>query len=98
MFRNWPVPVNRLKAKSHLEFLRVPAMSAGVYVLLAGARDPQQPNHQDEIYYVVWGWSIASSMQKRSWSCWWYSRRRRGARAYGGAYPLKNRKGWGSLN
>ena len=46
----------RLQAgRSYLEFLRVPAMSAGVYVLPAGAPDPQQPHHQDEIYYVVRG-------------------------------------------
>jgi mannose-6-phosphate isomerase-like protein (cupin superfamily) len=38
--------------RPYLEFLRVPAMSAGVYVLPAGAPDPQQPHHQDEIYYV----------------------------------------------
>ncbi len=41
--------------RSYLEFLRVPAMSAGVYVLPAGAPDPQQPHHEDEIYYVVRG-------------------------------------------
>jgi mannose-6-phosphate isomerase-like protein (cupin superfamily) len=41
--------------RSYLEFVRVPAMSAGVYVLPAGAPDPQQPHHQDEIYYVVRG-------------------------------------------
>jgi mannose-6-phosphate isomerase-like protein (cupin superfamily) len=46
----------RLQAgRSYLEFLRVPAMSAGVYVLPAGAPDPQQPHHQDEIYYVLRG-------------------------------------------
>jgi mannose-6-phosphate isomerase-like protein (cupin superfamily) len=46
----------RLQAgRSYLEFLRVPAMSAGVYVLPAGAPDPQQPHHQDELYYVVRG-------------------------------------------
>jgi mannose-6-phosphate isomerase-like protein (cupin superfamily) len=46
----------RLQAgRSYLEFLRVPAISAGVYVLPAGAPDPQQPHHQDEIYYVVRG-------------------------------------------
>jgi mannose-6-phosphate isomerase-like protein (cupin superfamily) len=46
----------RLQAgRSYLEFLRVPAMSAGVYVLRAGAPDQQQPHHQDEIYYVVRG-------------------------------------------
>jgi quercetin dioxygenase-like cupin family protein len=41
--------------RSYLEFLRLPAMSAGVYVLPAGAPDPQQPHQQDEIYYVVRG-------------------------------------------
>jgi mannose-6-phosphate isomerase-like protein (cupin superfamily) len=46
----------RLQAgRSYLEFLRVPAMSAGVYVLPAGAPDRQQPHHQDEIYYIVSG-------------------------------------------
>jgi len=30
-------------------------MSAGVYVLLAGGTDPQQPHQEDEIYYVVHG-------------------------------------------
>ena len=37
------------------EFLRIPAMSAGVYVLAAGAADRQSPHHQDEIYYAVRG-------------------------------------------
>lgn len=37
------------------EFLRVPSMSAGLYVLAAGATDPQRPHHQDEMYYVVRG-------------------------------------------
>ncbi len=41
--------------KSYREFLRVPAMSAGLYVLAAGANDLQQPHHEDEIYYVVRG-------------------------------------------
>jgi quercetin dioxygenase-like cupin family protein len=41
--------------KSYLEFLRVPAMSAGLYVLAAGATDPQKPHHEDEMYYVVRG-------------------------------------------
>ena len=42
-------------AKRYLEFLRVPAMSAGVYVLPAGGTDPQSPHHEDEMYYVVRG-------------------------------------------
>lgn len=37
------------------EFLRVPAMSAGVYQLAAGADDPQQPHTEDELYYIVAG-------------------------------------------
>lgn len=41
--------------KRYLEFLRVPSMSAGLYVLAVGAIDPQQPHHEDEMYYVVRG-------------------------------------------
>ena len=41
--------------RRYLEFLRVPAMSAGVYVLPAGSADPQKPHHEDEMYYVVRG-------------------------------------------
>jgi mannose-6-phosphate isomerase-like protein (cupin superfamily) len=37
------------------EFLRVESMSAGLYVLEAGAADPQSPHGQDEVYYVVSG-------------------------------------------
>jgi mannose-6-phosphate isomerase-like protein (cupin superfamily) len=37
------------------EFLRIPSMSAGVYVLPAGAADGQRPHREDEIYYVVRG-------------------------------------------
>src|SRR5262245_32266045 len=37
------------------EFLRVPALSAGLYELPAGATDPQKPHTEDEIYYVVSG-------------------------------------------
>ena len=38
-----------------LEFLRVPALSAGVYHLKAGQEDRQQPHSEDEVYYVVSG-------------------------------------------
>jgi quercetin dioxygenase-like cupin family protein len=41
--------------KLYLEFLRVPAMSAGVYVLPKGGTDPQKPHREDEMYYVVRG-------------------------------------------
>ena len=37
------------------EFLRVPDLSAGLYVLEAGAVDPQSPHTEDELYYVVRG-------------------------------------------
>ena len=41
--------------KLYREFLRVPAMSAGLYVLPAGATDPQRPHHEDEMYFVIRG-------------------------------------------
>lgn len=48
--------IQRTKAqKRYLEFLRIPAMSAGVYVLAAGGTDPQSPHKEDELYYVVRG-------------------------------------------
>lgn len=37
------------------EFLRVPALSAGLYRIPAGGVDPQQPHREDEVYYVVAG-------------------------------------------
>jgi mannose-6-phosphate isomerase-like protein (cupin superfamily) len=40
------------------EFLRVPAMSAGLYRLKAGQQDPQTPHHQDEVYYVISGRAV----------------------------------------
>ena len=63
-----PIEVNaRVFAASHTaapapprgsrygELLRVPALSAGWYVLPAGATDEQSPHGEDEIYYVVRG-------------------------------------------
>ncbi len=41
--------------KLYREFLRVPSMSAGLYVLQPRATDPQKPHHEDEMYYVVRG-------------------------------------------
>ncbi len=41
--------------KSYLEFLRVSAMSAGVYTLPAGGTDLQKPHQEDELYYVASG-------------------------------------------
>jgi mannose-6-phosphate isomerase-like protein (cupin superfamily) len=45
----------RASGKPWLEFHRVPDLSLGIYTLPAGARDPQQPHAEDEVYYVVSG-------------------------------------------
>jgi mannose-6-phosphate isomerase-like protein (cupin superfamily) len=47
--------VRKAADRRYQEFLRVPDLSAGLYVLEAGASDPQQPHEQDELYYVVSG-------------------------------------------
>jgi mannose-6-phosphate isomerase-like protein (cupin superfamily) len=47
--------LQRLGEKRYQEFLRIPAMSAGIYVLSAGATDKQSPHQEAEIYYVVRG-------------------------------------------
>lgn len=39
----------------YLEFLNVPDLSMGLYVLPAGGVDPQSPHTEDEVYYVVSG-------------------------------------------
>jgi len=39
----------------YLEFLKVPDLSIGLYVLPAGSLDPQSPHTEDEVYYVVSG-------------------------------------------
>ena len=41
--------------RPYREFLRVPNMSAGLYVLPAGGTDHQKPHREDEIYYVLRG-------------------------------------------
>jgi mannose-6-phosphate isomerase-like protein (cupin superfamily) len=41
--------------KLYLEFLKVPDLSMGLYILPAGGVDPQQPHTEDEVYYVVSG-------------------------------------------
>lgn len=41
--------------KLYLEFLNVPDLSVGLYVLSAGGTDPQSPHTEDEVYYVVSG-------------------------------------------
>ncbi len=41
--------------KPYLEFLKVPALSVGVYTLSADSEDPQSPHTEDEVYYVAQG-------------------------------------------
>jgi len=41
--------------KRYIEFLKVPDLSMGLYVLPAGGTDPQSPHTEDEVYYVVSG-------------------------------------------
>ena len=41
--------------KLYLEFLNVPDLSMGLYVLPAGGTDPQSLHTEDEVYYVVSG-------------------------------------------
>lgn len=41
--------------QDYLEFLKVPALSVGLYMLAAGAADLQEPHTEDEIYYVISG-------------------------------------------
>ena len=40
---------------TYQEFLRRTSMSAGIYTLPAGSRDPQEPHNEDELYYVLSG-------------------------------------------
>ena len=44
--------------QDYLEFLHVPSLSAGLYMLAAGAVDMQEPHTEDEIYYVISGRSF----------------------------------------
>jgi mannose-6-phosphate isomerase-like protein (cupin superfamily) len=47
-----------VKGEPYLEFLRRDSMSAGIYVLEAGADDLQQPHAQDELYHVLEGQAV----------------------------------------
>ena len=47
--------VRQHEGRLYDEFLRVPAMSAGLYELAAGAIDPQSPHAEDEVYVIVGG-------------------------------------------
>jgi len=50
------VMAQRLEAGDpYLEFLRVPDLSAGLYVLAPGQVDGQRPHTEDEVYVVLAG-------------------------------------------
>ena len=46
---------HRRNGELYHEFLRANRLSVGLYVLEAGAADPQSPHTEDEIYYIVSG-------------------------------------------
>ena len=59
---NWQVfDLDQVKAAmngasvEYKEFLRVPALSCGVYHLAAGSKDMQSPHDEDEVYFVLSG-------------------------------------------
>jgi mannose-6-phosphate isomerase-like protein (cupin superfamily) len=41
--------------RPYLEFITVPDLSVGLYVLRAGEPDRQSPHTEDEVYYVISG-------------------------------------------
>ena len=45
----------RASGRPYLEFISVPDLSVGLYVLAAGEPDLQKPHTEDEVYYVVSG-------------------------------------------
>ncbi len=45
----------RALGRTYREFLRVPALSCGIYTLPAGAKDMQGPHDEDEVYLVIRG-------------------------------------------
>ena len=48
----------RQSLQPYYEFLRVPALNVGLYVLPAGSIDYQTPHEEDEVYYVVDGLGV----------------------------------------
>lgn len=48
------------ETRLYREFLRVPDLSAGLYVLEPGATDPQSPHTEDELYFVVAGRAVVT--------------------------------------
>ena len=41
--------------RAYTQFLRVPALHAGIYTLPAETEDSQNPHREDEVYYVFKG-------------------------------------------
>ena len=54
-FNLFGLATKRSAVGRYLEFLKAPALHAGLYELQAGAEDRQTPHDDDEIYYVVSG-------------------------------------------
>jgi mannose-6-phosphate isomerase-like protein (cupin superfamily) len=46
---------HRQAGERYHEFIRSQDLSVGLYVLRAGAADPQLPHNEDEVYYIVEG-------------------------------------------
>lgn len=43
------------RGEAYLEFIRVSALSVGLYTLPAGGVDRQLPHTEDEVYYIISG-------------------------------------------
>lgn len=54
-FNVFGLATKRSEFGRYAEFLKAPALHAGLYELSAGAVDRQQPHDDDEIYYVISG-------------------------------------------
>jgi mannose-6-phosphate isomerase-like protein (cupin superfamily) len=59
--------VQHRTGEPYLEFLRRDSMSCGLYVLEAGADDPQDPHLEDEVYVVLAG-RARLAVAGREWS------------------------------
>lgn len=49
------IRIARGAPRRYVGFIRVPALSVGVYRVAAGVKDEQKPHTEDEVYYVVEG-------------------------------------------
>jgi mannose-6-phosphate isomerase-like protein (cupin superfamily) len=43
------------------EFLRVPDLSVGLYVIPEGGDDPQTPHNEDEVYFILSGKAVLTA-------------------------------------